>query len=603
MGAVGRNLVVLAPLIRSDHFIIALALCSSRLRAARDQGASPHLPEATMTISFRCPCSRKLGVKDELVGKRAVCPECAVKSVVPQRSTEDEVPRRRPVADEDEDAPRRRPTALSAAPRQRAVPAADVDDADEDDDPRPSRRSGSRKSRRSSGSGQVGLAIVLVAVASLLLLGGGGFAIWYFGFRSSAKSLDQASSSSKADSKGDARSDRAAAPGSEEQTAIQAIEKLGGTITRDDKQPGRPVVAVDLSGSRNSVVTDAELKDLEELEQLQTLHLSWTQVTDAGLKNLEELEQLQTLHPTPQPSLSSSARTDTLSHRQRTRSPADSRVSPGKEHASPPTTQARPGPVEGQGGPSGASLPGTSWTGWLTSITLARAKREGRPVDEAKWLTCEDPGLMLTFLHDKGSERKVRLLACASCRAMWSLIKARDSRTAIDVAERFADRLAHEGGLSRAYAGARSVARKTSSNALRTGDLNLHAALWHAAETCARNARWVPRRYVLGEGRSTPICGLEAGKQVVLIREIYGNPFHPVVLDSACLTTIVVALAEAAYQQRSLPDGHIDLARIAVLSDALEDAGCTDRSILDHLRGPGPHVRGCFAVDLVLGKS
>jgi hypothetical protein len=65
----------------------------------------------------------------------------------------------------------------------------------------------------------------------------------------------------------------------------------------------------------------------------------------------------------------------------------------------------------------------------------------------------------------------------------------------------------------------------------------------------------------------------------------------------------VVALAQAAYEQRELPAGTLDMARLAVLADALEDAGCTDADLLSHLRGPGPHVRGCWAVDLILGKA
>jgi hypothetical protein len=62
-------------------------------------------------------------------------------------------------------------------------------------------------------------------------------------------------------------------------------------------------------------------------------------------------------------------------------------------------------------------------------------------------------------------------------------------------------------------------------------------------------------------------------------------------------------LAEAAYAERQLPAGALDPARLAVLADALEEAGLTDAELLHHLRGPGPHVRGCFAVDAVLGKT
>ena len=66
---------------------------------------------------------------------------------------------------------------------------------------------------------------------------------------------------------------------------------------------------------------------------------------------------------------------------------------------------------------------------------------------------------------------------------------------------------------------------------------------------------------------------------------------------------VVVRLAQSAYEERHLPAGTLDNGRLAVLADALEEAGCTDADILDHLRGPGPHVRGCWPVDLCLGKS
>jgi hypothetical protein len=69
------------------------------------------------------------------------------------------------------------------------------------------------------------------------------------------------------------------------------------------------------------------------------------------------------------------------------------------------------------------------------------------------------------------------------------------------------------------------------------------------------------------------------------------------------LTPTVKGLAQAGYEERALPSGELDLARLKVLADALEEAGCTEQSILDHLRGPGPHVRGCWALDLALGRE
>ena len=95
-------------------------------------------------------------------------------------------------------------------------------------------------------------------------------------------------------------------------------------------------------------------------------------------------------------------------------------------------------------------------------------------------------------------------------------------------------------------------------------------------------------------------------EQTRILRDIVGNPFRSaVVVDRAWLTwrgSVAAQLALAAYEERRLPEGTLDPARLAVLADALEDAGCTDAALLGHLRGPGPHVRGCWAVDLVLGN-
>jgi hypothetical protein len=89
-------------------------------------------------------------------------------------------------------------------------------------------------------------------------------------------------------------------------------------------------------------------------------------------------------------------------------------------------------------------------------------------------------------------------------------------------------------------------------------------------------------------------------------RCLFGNPFRPVALDPAWLAWnggLIRQLAQAAYDERQLPSGHLDSDRLAVLADALEEAGCTDPEILGHLRGPGPHTRGCHILDLLLGRK
>jgi hypothetical protein len=101
-----------------------------------------------------------------------------------------------------------------------------------------------------------------------------------------------------------------------------------------------------------------------------------------------------------------------------------------------------------------------------------------------------------------------------------------------------------------------------------------------------------------------PVQHAVEAMQCDLLRDIFGNPFRPTTLDSARLTwndSAVVRLAQAAYDNRTLPAGTLDPDRLAVLADALEEAGCTDAEILGHLRGP--HVRGCHIVDLLTGRE
>jgi len=84
--------------------------------------------------------------------------------------------------------------------------------------------------------------------------------------------------------------------------------------------------------------------------------------------------------------------------------------------------------------------------------------------------------------------------------------------------------------------------------------------------------------------------------QAAVFRDIVGNPFRPVAFDPRWRTADTVGLARAVYEDRSF-------ARLPLLADALMDAGCDDDRVLDHCRSRGPHARGCWAVDLVLGKE
>ncbi|MBA4192079.1 MAG: hypothetical protein C0467_29220 [Planctomycetaceae bacterium] len=86
------------------------------------------------------------------------------------------------------------------------------------------------------------------------------------------------------------------------------------------------------------------------------------------------------------------------------------------------------------------------------------------------------------------------------------------------------------------------------------------------------------------------------GEAPPLLRELFGNPFRPVTVDPSWLTSTVNALAEGIYAYRAFD-------RMPILADALQDAACDNDEVLAHCRGPGSHVRGCFVVDLLLGKA
>jgi len=81
-----------------------------------------------------------------------------------------------------------------------------------------------------------------------------------------------------------------------------------------------------------------------------------------------------------------------------------------------------------------------------------------------------------------------------------------------------------------------------------------------------------------------------------LLRDIFGNPFRAVIIDPQWQSSTVTTFAQAIYDDRAFD-------RLPILADALEDAGCTDASILEHCRGGGVHARGCWVVDLLLGKE
>jgi len=235
-------------------------------------------------------------------------------------------------------------------------------------------------------------------------------------------------------------------------------------------------------------------------------------------------------------------------------------------------------------------------------------------VTEVDWLTAPEPHPIFLQTTPYFSERKARLFAVACCRRIWSLLIDDRSRRAVEVAEVFADdpRLAQEltvayyaanvallatDPLEECYHAAASLANAVAYASARHGCESTRLAATAVADTVA-DARIDLVAYKTARAE-------ELAAQAVLLRDIFGNPFQPpLIADPSWLTTSVVALAQAAYEHRQLPGGELDPARLAVLCDALLDAGCpAEHELLLHLRGPGVHVRGCHAVNIILDRQ
>jgi hypothetical protein len=242
-----------------------------------------------------------------------------------------------------------------------------------------------------------------------------------------------------------------------------------------------------------------------------------------------------------------------------------------------------------------------------------------------QWLACTDPELMLEFLRGKATDRKLRLFACACCRHTWSLVDAEwrrmagqgRARVGVELVKREADLAGKAAEVAERYADGLTTFEVLKELFSSPGDDEMEGcyadgadAAW-AARASAYRARccakfYSPSSYRRGaafRSPSQPDYDREQSAQCQLLRDIFGNSSSPAALDPAWPTATVTALARAAYNQRLIPGGYLDPARLAVLSDALEEAGCTDQAVLDHLRSPGPHVRGCWAVDALIARK
>jgi hypothetical protein len=240
---------------------------------------------------------------------------------------------------------------------------------------------------------------------------------------------------------------------------------------------------------------------------------------------------------------------------------------------------------------------------------------------EAEWDACTDPQAMLEVLRGRASERKLRLFACGCQRLVWPLIDDGGSPRALEVAERLADGVGEAEDLEAAWGTATYHSPQgwnVPPHILWPGRTRAYEALdqlrwmmpgseFKGDRACGVYAPAVARTAQRAAGNAgLPDTREQWAKQAQRLRDLFGNPFRPApVIDPAWILWhggAIPQLAHSVYDERLLPAGTFDHARLALLADMLTDAGCTDADILGHLRSGGEHVRGCWVVDLLLGR-
>jgi len=233
---------------------------------------------------------------------------------------------------------------------------------------------------------------------------------------------------------------------------------------------------------------------------------------------------------------------------------------------------------------------------------------------EAEWLACADPEWMLRRVEGKLSERKLRLFAAACCRRIRHLMDDPRSEAAIEVAERLADGLASPSEQEAVRAAAQAVCRDFAcTRDYYTPAVHAARSAYHVVSSSRFSVRMCASAAVEAvtytgkqlrmddpPGRSNFPPTAEPAAQCALLRDLSGRLRRP----HARLAEVAPEwgggaarkVAEGIYLDRAWDD-------LPVLADALEEGGCAEEDLLRHLRAPGPHVRGCWVVDLVLGKE
>jgi hypothetical protein len=199
-----------------------------------------------------------------------------------------------------------------------------------------------------------------------------------------------------------------------------------------------------------------------------------------------------------------------------------------------------------------------------------------------EWSACGDPVAMLDAVEGAASDRKLRLFAIEATRFFYAVVGDDPAFRRIPDAEAaFVEGMLSAEGVRAVHVGA-----------LGGGDRSVVPFLinpfGHARSLAFMNP-------LIFDQMKTPTPDIRAA-YAGLLRDVFGDPFRPVGFDARWRSKDAVGLALAAYDNR-------DFSMLPILADALGDSGCSDAHILGHCRGSGPHTRGCWVVDAVLGRE
>jgi hypothetical protein len=257
-------------------------------------------------------------------------------------------------------------------------------------------------------------------------------------------------------------------------------------------------------------------------------------------------------------------------------------------------------------------------------------------VTEAEWLVSADPRAVIRQAGEL-TQRQATLFACFCCRHIWDLLTNERSRSAVEIAEAFAEGQASESEVEGAYAKLHRVREEDSRRKRPVGSPHTaemaalrasmtviyctlgpsrvqtppnHLALNVVLNACIASAWSIvlgPEEQLAEDAESTTLlpsrrAAYDATRAVLLtaFRDIVRNPFRPKPdLEPAIVcwnAGTVPTLAKVIYDQRRFSD-------LPILADALEEGGCDLAEVLNHCRQPGDHVRGCWVLDLILGRA